>query len=274
MYESWKILFGTMSTADLVDSVNIDKVGLYLALGATVTALLTSSLGSIFSASRTRSKDGSQRGELAQLVAGEPDLNLDQIDFEDHSRLDEIRTLQIRYQRQARRNALSFNLLVFGQYIIGALLASNFIQESVNPKYIGILGVLVLLSSAIQQRFRPDVLSTQAKYRLTKCNQIIRILEDGVFEIKAGTRKPSQIVSLRSLASRGLNDLENHEYAGVETYYEVRKASEQAPVPEKTDNHGRDRDLSASLPSQDNRDELRAEPSGDFMPPATALANS
>lgn len=211
----------------VTDTINaFDLVGVSLAIVATIAAFLTSTIGNIFSATRPRKPHSQVDDKLSKLLSGE-NVQVDEVELEDYARVDELRLLQVRYERQARRNALSFNLLVFGQYIIGALLASQFVQTNLDAAYVGLLGVLVLLSSAIQQRFRPDVLSTQAKYRLTKCSRIIRHLEDGVFDIRGKVRDAAHLLELRTIASHGMDELERNEYTGVESYYETRRQQQE-----------------------------------------------
>jgi uncharacterized membrane protein (DUF485 family) len=206
----------------------VAELGIAVASASTLVAFLTLFGQSVFSANRPRTTQGDVQEALEKLVSGDPSAEIAFIDFEDHTRLDELRTLQLRYQKQARRNSLAFNLLVFVQYVIGAVLATSFIPNSssqVAAQVVtigGVLGIMVLVSTAIQQRYRPDLLATQAKNRLTRCGRVIREIENGVFKIKTRADDAPSIISLRESASRGIDDLEALELSGMESYYVQR----------------------------------------------------
>jgi len=114
----------------------------------------------------------------------------------------------------AWRNQLASSLLTFGQYIIGGALASSFIQDSLSKPIIGTLGVLVLLSSLIHQRYRPDIKVRGAKERIYKLRSLIRETEDALvaFHAHPANAVPLEVI-IRSLTS-GLNEtiaLENRD---------------------------------------------------------------
>lgn len=67
------------------------------------------------------------------------------------------------YTSEASVNRWSNNLLVGGQYVVGGLLASSFIQQSLPPQLVGVMGLVVLGATIVHQRYRPDV-----KYRITR----------------------------------------------------------------------------------------------------------
>lgn len=73
------------------------------------------------------------------------------------SRLADTRRALDRQESLAKWNSRAAASLTFGQYIVGGVLASSFVQESLTPQVVGLLGVLVLISSLIHQRYRPDL---------------------------------------------------------------------------------------------------------------------
>lgn len=211
----------SLSARELWDFLNAaadQRFWILIAVAITLLAFLMSAMGQVFSTYRIKAKDSKLQDEVAKLLSGHREADLTEIDFEDITRLDDLRIAQIRYQRLARRSALTFNFLIAGQFIVGALLASSFVQATLTPKYTGVLGVLVLLSSAVQQRFRPDVLAAQAKSRLIKCNCIIRAIEDGVFRIRVADVTPNELLTLRNFATKGLDDLDRNELTGQDDY--------------------------------------------------------
>jgi len=48
-------------------------------------------------------------------------------------------------------------LLTSAQFLVGGLLASSFVQQSLDKSVIGMLGLLVLTSSLIRQYYRPEL---------------------------------------------------------------------------------------------------------------------
>ena len=220
-----------MDSWNWLSLADLQNLLIAVAATATVVGAATAVFGSIFSAGHAKSKSNSTKDILLRFLSGDKEVNPSEIDLEGIARLDELKAFQLRYQRQARRNAFSFNLLVFGQFIIGALLASNFVQANY-AKYTAILGVMVLLSSAIQQRYRPDVLATQAKQRLVKCNRFIRFVEDGILSVRARTTDCHSIFEIRNAATDGLDGLERNELTGFENYYESRMVGERSKTHE------------------------------------------
>jgi len=198
-----------------------ESIAVTAAVLATSIGFLTSAFGQILSATANRDRASDFQDEVEALLKDQ-EVDLKEFDFESHVRLADLRVQRDRFKRQATRNSISYNSLVFGQYVVGALLASSFIQQSLEGAFIGLLGVLVLLSSAIQQRFRPDVLSMQAKFRLTKAKRIIREIEDSVFLIKSRAPKAPSILKVREIASRSLTALEADELTGFEAYIDAR----------------------------------------------------
>jgi hypothetical protein len=68
--------------------------------------------------------------------------------------------------------------LTLGQYIIGGLLASSFLQEQLPHQFAGFLGVLVLLSTLIYQNFRPDKQMRLAEIKKVRLRALYRTTED------------------------------------------------------------------------------------------------
>jgi len=64
----------------------------------------------------------------------------------------------LEYQESVeRRNRWARSLLTFGRYVIGGVLATSFIQQVLTPQLIGILGILVVVSTVMQVHCRFDV---------------------------------------------------------------------------------------------------------------------
>jgi len=84
------------------------------------------------------------------------------------NRIQELKSYLNEQEKIAQRNNLSGGLLTIGQYIVGGLLATSFIQEHMSNIVVGILGLVVLFSSTVHQKFRPDLKAAAAKSRALK----------------------------------------------------------------------------------------------------------
>lgn len=136
-------------------------------------------------------------------------------DPENDSRLPQIRDALMWQESIAKWNGRASGSLVFGQYIIGGVLASSFVQESLTAQIVGLLGVLVLMSSLVHQRYRPDLQASDARYRMLKLKALIREIEDDLFALKSGTELALTVYEIRQKASAGLSQAEEHELIDV-----------------------------------------------------------
>lgn len=132
------------------------------------------------------------------------------------TRLNDIRYEFDRHKFISRWNTYSSTLLTIGQFVVGGVLASSFIQESLSPNLIGLLGVIVLITSLINQRFRPDLHAAQAKQRMYKARRLMRGIEDDIFAIQNSTEGAPLVIEVRRRASNGLTELEDKEIQAVE----------------------------------------------------------
>jgi len=94
------------------------------------------------------------------------------------NRIQELKSYLNEQEKIAQRNNLSGGLLTIGQYIVGGLLATSFIQEHMSNIVVGILGLVVLFSSTVHQKFRPDLKAAAAKSRALKLRQLLRRSQD------------------------------------------------------------------------------------------------
>jgi hypothetical protein len=131
----------------------------------------------------------------------EPDWELD-------TRLSEARDALRRQEISITWNRRTMNALTFSQYIIGGVLASSFVQTQLTKETVGFLGVLVLVSSLIHQRYRPDIKYRNGKQRAAQLRAAIRKAEDAVFDARTQKKGRDAIPPIRQLVSEGLNQLE------------------------------------------------------------------
>jgi hypothetical protein len=133
------------------------------------------------------------------------------------ARLEEIRAELERQQSIAKANRWISRVLIVGQYIIGGLLASAFVQKSLSHELVGALGLFVLFSSLIYQRFRPDVQLRGAMSRSLRLKATIRQAEDDICAIQAGAPDAPSVLELRRKLSSALSEIELSEWSDVTT---------------------------------------------------------
>lgn len=93
-------------------------------------------------------------------------------------RFEEARMLLVKQEALARLNSRATFFLGIGQYIVGGILATSFVQDKLSPTLAGALGIVVIGSQLINQAFHPSVLAKNAKSRAVRLRQIIREAED------------------------------------------------------------------------------------------------
>ncbi len=169
-----------------------------------VSATLLSALSGASSLLAKSSNTSDEKSDENKIVEITDDLDLD-------SRIPEVRKALTRQESYAHKNKLSNRFLTSSQVIIGAFLASSFIQESMSNNITGFLGVLVLVSSAIHQQLRPDVEVRDANLRILELRHLLRHLEDSLFALKSGEQNAPSIITIRRWASIGLAKIEKDE---------------------------------------------------------------
>jgi hypothetical protein len=108
-------------------------------------------------------------------------------------------------------------LLTVGQYIVGGLLASSFVQNSLTPRLIGVLGLIVLFASISKQHFHPEVNAANARGKAGQLRALARTSEDdlAVLDAKSSTgqdHSDEMIALMKSLTQR-MTEIENGQTA-------------------------------------------------------------
>ena len=157
---------------------------------AAFTALLATVLGALFASLST--------ALLTRQTASHPPADFKATgNIAQDSRLAELRGELTRYQALAKWNRRAGALLTFGQYVVGGALASSFIQQSLSPNIVGSLGLLVLISSLIHQRVRPDLLENGASQKANILRNLIRTVEDDVFALENNYPEAPSMLAIR-----------------------------------------------------------------------------
>ena len=170
-----------------------------------IVAALIATLGSVIAAIVSAL---AQRSQSKRENAYEPG---DSQDIEYQTRLWQARSELNRQEGIATWQGRSATALTFSQYIIGGVLATSFIQETMSSGVVGFLGLLVLISSLLHQHFRPDLQRRSARERVISLRHLIRSAEDDLFAISNGKLEPDSIHGIRANITHGLSEIEKAE---------------------------------------------------------------
>jgi len=97
-----------------------------------------------------------------------------------HRRLAEAHAEINRQLRSARAHRIAAVLLVSAQFIVGGLLASSFVQQSLDKTVVGVLGVVVLTSSLIRQYYKPELEQERSRALAVRLRAVVREVEDAI----------------------------------------------------------------------------------------------
>ena len=128
-------------------------------------------------------------------------------------------------ERYITFNQRANNMIIVGQYIVGAVLASSFIQESLSTNIIGLLGLIVLISSTAQQHYKPAQKVIAGKKRSSLLKSKIREIEDDLVELRLQNNGKmtneirileQPLIKRISEELSDIDDLENKDYQNLE----------------------------------------------------------
>jgi hypothetical protein len=128
-------------------------------------------------------------------------------------RLQEAARLRSEQLRAARWSKIAANFLTIAQYVIGGVLASSFVQETLTPKWVGALGVLVLVASLFKQQFHPELNAENARQKALRLQYLIRSSEDQLAILDAktvsGQDHSDAMITLMTQMTQILTEIEN-----------------------------------------------------------------
>jgi hypothetical protein len=114
-------------------------------------------------------------------------------------------------------SSLASVLLTVGQYIVGGLLASSFVQSSLTPRLVGVLGLIVLFASICKQHFHPEVNAADAKAKAGQLRALVRTSEDdlAVLDAKSNTGQDhsDEMIALMKNLTQRMTEIENGQTA-------------------------------------------------------------
>ncbi len=131
------------------------------------------------------------------------------------ARLKEASTAMEDQLSRKKRSKFASNALTVGQYILGGLLASSFVQQSMNPTWVGAMGVLVLVASLIKQNFHAEIDANDAQRKAAQLLSLIRISEDDLTildeKINRGEDHSDEMIQLMKSITKHFTEIENAE---------------------------------------------------------------
>jgi hypothetical protein len=128
--------------------------------------------------------------DQAQITKDEQDLKK-----KIQERLNEAKDLQQAKEKTAKRTRRSAIWLAIGQYIVGGIIATSFIQQSLAPHIINVLGLLVLISTLIRQKFNPDLTASTAARQAHLIRSFRRSTEDRLTAVPFIKQTPEAVIS-------------------------------------------------------------------------------
>ena len=203
-----------------LDKDFVNRFGAFIAVASVLSGLASGLFANyvkrrqnILKRADLRVEFANEKYALANAAISEIEISLAPAE----ERLQEVRDALARQESIARANRWVSRCLIFGQYIIGGLLASSFVQESISPHVVGALGLLVLISSLIYQHFRPDIQLRGAMGRILHLRTLIRQAEDDLYAMRNGSLKVQNIEEFRRRISASLSEIEASEYKDATT---------------------------------------------------------
>ncbi|MES0879689.1 hypothetical protein [Roseibium sp. SCP14] len=130
------------------------------------------------------------------------------------TRLSDLRKEFGRSQKLYRMSNVVATLLTFSQFIVGGLLAATVFHEMIPTQTISWLGILVLVSQLIHQKFRPDLLAGMARQRMSTARRFIREIEDKIYLIENEYIDAPEVFAVRVVATKALANLDEMELEG------------------------------------------------------------
>jgi hypothetical protein len=133
-----------------------------------------------------------------------------------NARLHKARSVLKTQRSIENQSRWSSRALVIGQFVLGGILASAFVQQTLSSTLVGTLGLIVLLSQIVRERFNPEGSTETARQYISKIGKLIRKAEDDLTIIDArdygyalpeDTASPSLHEILATL-SQGLSEIE------------------------------------------------------------------
>jgi hypothetical protein len=134
-------------------------------------------------------------------------------------RLEDIIEERERQQSTSKWLGITSTFLMFGQYIIGAILTSSFIQHSLSAGWISGLGLMVIICSATKQHFHIDANAQTAEASAKRLRNLVRYSQDQIAILEArsanGEDRTDAFIALLNDMTERLSRIENAEPSAI-----------------------------------------------------------
>jgi hypothetical protein len=128
-------------------------------------------------------------------------------------RLEEIIEERERQKGIAKWSRITSQTLTFGQYIIGAMLTTSLVQNSLSKTWISVFGLLVILCSATKQHFHVDENAQASDTRAKRLRALVRYAQDqiAILEVRStkGENRTDAFIDLLNEITASLNQIES-----------------------------------------------------------------
>lgn len=129
-------------------------------------------------------------------------------DASDEFRLELIASKISSLENILSRYKLIAILVICMQYILGAALTSSFMEKEFDARVLGVLGLLVVIASAINQQLKPGEKATMINTTVLKLNHLLRWAEDQVLRISESADGAPSKYALRDEIRDKIYDIE------------------------------------------------------------------
>jgi hypothetical protein len=147
-------------------------------------------------------------------------------------RLEEVIEERERQESTVRWSQIASRTLTFGQYIIGAMLTTSLVQNSLSKTWISIFGLLVILCSATKQHFHVDENAQASDARAKRLRALVRYAQDqiAILEIRStmGEDRSDAFVELLNDMTKSLNQIESVDMSFIPMNSEPKEPEDKA----------------------------------------------
>jgi hypothetical protein len=148
--------------------------------------------------------------QRSRKLPGREDDQLDPMKLIER-RLDYADSKILQYENDSTVNGYIKGMLLIGQYVIGALLTSAFVQRSLPADIVGAAGLLVLVCSTWNERFRPDLKEKGAKKRAQLLRAIRMTVDNSLTELRSGLLGAASTSDLLEKVTQRISEVEASE---------------------------------------------------------------
>lgn len=205
-------------------------------MGIELTGLVVSLLAALASAVTSLAKESAWFDVITQIIHNlterkdnvpESEALRSLVSPHLNARLEEVQNAFRREKRNTGLSNFANGLLVLGQYVVGAVLATTFTRENLNAYITGLLGLSVVITTTLHQRFRPDLSAKISASKASFLYTTIVTAQDQIEKIRKAKPDAPTEENLIDMLSRTLIKVhDNKEWIPVESE-KIKETSEK-----------------------------------------------